>query len=155
MLKHFSYMHCFYRIRIDIVPLMNPHGGRSTHSLISLIVFFHHTPLIIACVSITKRTPSVASQVIDIVCDERYVMMTCTHKEVKEMLVLSENQRARLREKIESEVLEAMDDVIDDIDVSEYIDSYTIKERIGDYLSKEIENEIDDVLDDVLDELFG
>lgn len=71
------------------------------------------------------------------------------------MLIITENQKARLREKIESEVIEAMDCAIDDLDVSDYIDSHYIEEKICEYLEDEIQNEVDSILDEVLDEFFS
>ena len=62
--------------------------------------------------------------------------------------------RAILRDKIENMVLEKFADMIDDIDINDYIDEAYIEDKCSDKLDEEINDIMEDIITDVIEEVF-
>lgn len=70
------------------------------------------------------------------------------------MSLLTNDQRRRLKSKVEDEVTNLMDGIIDEINIGDYISEddiiFSIQYSIQDYIKGEIEDIIDEVVQDLM-----
>lgn len=63
-------------------------------------------------------------------------------------------QKQRLREKLESKVIDIMDGVIDTLDIDNIIDDDEIAECINDRLCENLKETVEDMIADIVDDLM-
>lgn len=68
------------------------------------------------------------------------------------MLSLSMHQRNVLKDQVRDVIERLMDEVINEIDVTDYVTEERFKEMIGDGIMLDLEDEIEEMISEVLDE---